>query len=173
MPVTKPKKSKVDLRKEAAAANGDEENIEITEELLLEVCPKELLKQFKAAKTPAARVDMLYAVEHNELKKAKAEAAAIENLTKKLRQWFIQEYKDDDAQGVVGKTAKLELKPKEVAIVEDWDKFYAHIAKKKEFDLLNKAVNSKAVGERWENDKEVPGIGRFTKKSISLTKKDR
>lgn len=160
---------KVDMKKEARTANG-EGNVEvkITDAFLREVCPDYILARFKAAKTPAARADLLLELDRNELKKKRDAFNSVDNFIKKLEAWFVQEFRDDQ-RGVTGKQGRVEIKSKEIASVEDWAKFYKHIAARKEFDLLNKAVNQKAVQERWEQKKNIPGVGKFVKKVVSLT----
>lgn len=161
---------KIDLKKEAKKANRETEvDNAITDDILLEMCPdKDVLKRFKAAKTPAARADLLFSLDRNELKELRHAFKAMDDFVGKLEQWFIQEFTDDQ-QGVTGKLGRVEIKSSEVAIVEDWDKFYGHIKKKGEFDLLNRAVNQKAVQGRWEQGKQIAGIGKFNKKKVSLT----
>lgn len=164
---------KIDLSKEAvkttAGAEEEAEVVKIDDAFLREICPKALLPAFKQAKTPAARADFLYNVENLELKKARATFKEIDNFVTKLEAWFIQEFAGDQ-KGVTGKVGRVEVTDKKIATVIDWTKFYKHIQKKGEFDLLNKAVNQKAVQERWEQEKTVPGVDTFTKKVISLTK---
>ena len=159
---------KVDLKKEAAAMEGDVPEA-VTEETLFEFCPKEFLAQFKKAKTPAARADLLYLIDEEAGKRAK-EVDAVKKFVSKLEQWFIEQLPSDDATGIAGKVGRVAIKLKEIATVADWTKFYKHIQKKGEFELLNRAVNQKAVKERWEQNKAVPGVDRFTKKTVSLTK---
>jgi hypothetical protein len=72
--------------------------------------------------------------------------------------------------GAVGRAYKAIVVREEVPQVEDWDKFYAHLLKTKNFSLLNKAVNRAAVKEIWDDGKKVPGVGKFQAKKISLTK---
>jgi hypothetical protein len=161
--------SKVNLKQAAIDTAGDAEpEVTISEDLLLEICPASVLKQFKAAKSIGARADFLYSVDKGELKKLRDAYKAMDNFVTKLEQWFIQELSDDE-RGVAGKVGRVEVKVKELATVEDWTAFYAHIAKKKEFDLLNKALNQKSIQARWEDNKEIPGVGKFSKKTISLT----
>lgn len=163
-----PPKKKINLEEEAQNSNAPTKEL-ITEDLLLEICPKEILSAFKKAKSPASRADFLYQIDNNELKALKKKAAEMDNFVTKLEAWFVQEFKDDQ-RGVTGKVGRVEVKEKKVAIVEDWDAFYANIKKKGEFELLNRAVNQKAVAERWEAKKQVPGVGKFVKHVISLTK---
>jgi hypothetical protein len=163
-------KKKVNWSKEVEQANeGVEVKPLITDVVLSELCPNIIQKRFKAAKTPAARADLLYELTHNELKALRSAFQTMDDFLGKLEQWFVQEFQDDQ-RGVTGKFGRVEIKTKEVPTVVDWAKFYAHLAKKKEFELLNKALNGKAVKERWENGKEVPGVGKFSRKSVSLTR---
>lgn len=155
-----------DMASKGAAAAKVE--VKITPEKLLEACPKEFLSRFKAAKTPAARADLLYSLTENEWKERKKNLDVLDKFLSVLEQWFIQEFKDDQ-RGVTGKQGRVEVKDKEVANVEDWDKLYAHILKAKAFSLLNRALNQKAVKERWEVKKNVPGVKRFIAKTLSLT----
>lgn len=165
-------KKKVDLKKAAKASNTVAEmEPQITEAMLVEYCPKDLVKRLKAAKTPAARADLLYEIEHNELKKARDAYNAVDKFTKKLEAWFIQEFHDDQ-RGVTGKLARVEIKSKTIGRVpaESWPIFYKYIQRKGEFDLLNKALNQKAISARWEVKKEIPGVVPYPVKSVSLTK---
>jgi hypothetical protein len=161
--------AKKGLEKDAEKANkGAEVQDKISEAFLRDLCPKNILSRFKAAKTPAARADLLFVLSNKEWKDLKKAFDAVDNFLGKLEQWFVQEFRDDQ-RGVTGRQARVEIKSKEIATVEDWSKFYKYIAKRQEFDLLNKAVNQKAVQERWEQKKQVPGVGKFTKKVVSLT----
>lgn len=181
--MAKPKK--VDLAKEAAKANdGAEVEAQITDTLLAELAPESIRKLLKIKAlpkkrkdddqeyvielTPAARADLLFTLTATEWKELKKAFDAMDTFLGKLEAWFVQEFRDSQT-GVTGKVGRVEVKSKEIASVEDWEKFYANIKKKGEFDLLNKAVNQKAVKERWEQGKEVPGVGKFVKKVISLT----
>jgi hypothetical protein len=161
-------KKKIDFAAEADANVESAADKLITDDHLLEACPAELVKRFKAAKTPAARADLLYSLSNGELKELRQAFKEMDDFVGQLEAWFIQELANDQT-GVAGRLGRVEIKRKEIATVEDWSKFYEHIRKKKEFDLLNRAVNQKAVKERWEQAKDIPGVGRFVKKSVSIT----
>lgn len=166
-------KKKVDLAAEAqASAGGAQVEGDITFDDLLELAPSPaILKRLKATDDNGAKLtDLLYKYTNNELSKKRKEFNTMEEFAKKLSQYLLQELQYAELEGVTGKFGRIEVKEKEVASVEDWTKFYAHIKRMNAFDLLNKAVNQKAVKERWENKKQVPGVGVFNKKSLSLTK---
>lgn len=162
--------TKVNLKKEAKKVVDETEyEGEITEEVLFEHCPKEYLAAFKKAKTPGQRADLLYAVDTHRLECARIVEAQKKFVTK-LEKWFIQTLPDSEATGIAGQVARVQIKHKERPSVVNWDKVYDHIRKSKEFELLNRAVNAKAVKERWEAGKQVPGIEKFAYKDVSVTK---
>lgn len=153
----------------AEAADIPEDIVQpITDALLLELAPSSMKALFKKCKTPAARADFLYALDKGELKKARDAYNELDAFAKKLKGWFIQEFRDDQ-RGVTGKKGRVEVNAKQVPQVTDWPAFYAHIAKKKEWELLSKAIKPAAIEERWEQGKEVPGVGHFTVNKVSLT----
>lgn len=86
--------------------------------------------------------------------------------------------------GAVGKEYIGKVYNDTVYQVEDWAKFYAHIKKTGEFELLNRALNQTSVqdrvdaqtrptgkrGEKWE-PKLPPGVKRFNVVKLSVTKR--
>ena len=162
--------AKINLAKEAKKIVDDTEiEDEITEEVLFECCPKEFLAAFKKAKTPGQRADLLYAADEYRLAEGK-KVEAMKKFVTKLEKWFIQELPESDSTGVAGKVARVQIKRKERPSVMDWDKFYDYIRKNRAFELHNRAVNAKAVKDRREQGKAVPGVEKFPYKDVSVTK---
>lgn len=161
-------KEHMDKLAKTSAPKGDVEGV-VTEKMLRELCPKKIRAALAKAKTPGQRADLLYAIEHGAYKQARIQYNELGDFLTKLETWFKQTLPKTKATGVTGKLARVEVKPKDIPKVEDWGKFYKHIASKKEFDLLNKAVNRAAVEERWTNDKQVPGVSKFRTQVVSLT----
>jgi hypothetical protein len=87
-----------------------------------------------------------------------------------LEEFFIKELEVGESSGVQGMHSRSQVTDSVVPVVNDWDAFYKHIAKTKSWELLNKAVNRAAVNERWENKRQVPGVGTFHAKRVSCTK---
>ena len=142
---------------------------EVTEELLFELCPAEFLVAFKKAKSAGQRADFLYAADGHRLE-LQREVEAQKKFITKLEKWFIQQLPEGDATGIAGQVARIQIKQKERPSVMNWDKFYDHIRKNRAFELLNRAVNTKAVKERWEAGKQIPGVEKFYYKDVSVTK---
>ena len=160
-------KKKKELK--ADAADIPEDIVQpITDAVLLEMAPATVKALFKKCKTPAARADFLYTLDKGELKKARDTYNDMDAFAKKLKAWFIQEFHDNQT-GVTGKVGRVEVKQSEVPQVTDWDALYKHILKKKEWELMGKTIKPAAVAERWEQGKEVPGVGHFTVNKVSLT----
>ena len=157
-----------DFAKTATPEEEDDDKI-VTEEMLLEFCPKEVLARFKKAKNIGARADLYYIVYNEDLKKLKAPVKAYEEFLKKLDRWFLQNIPEGQTE-VAGSVGRVGKKMKVIPRCVDWEKFYGYIKKKSAFELLNKAINAKAVGEYWDADKEVPGLDKFEVTSTSLTK---
>lgn len=89
---------------------------------------------------------------------------------KLLEDHFIQTLAAGEASGVQGKKSRVQITESLVPTVEDWPKFYAHIKKTGNFELLNRAPNKAAITERWDAKKQVPGIKPFHIKKVSCTK---
>lgn len=79
--------------------------------------------------------------------------------------------------GAVGKRFKAIRTETDTYSIEDDQVFYEHVRKTKDFSLLNRAINQKAVRERLEDPKfvkkfgaKVPGTKKFVKIGLSVTK---
>ena len=124
---------------------------------------------FKIPKKIGTCADRLYKIRQerfalqNEAKKLKEQEIMLEN-------YIIDELPKSDASGVAGKIARTSVETKQVPSVEDWPTFYRHVKRTGNFELLSRSLSGKAVRERWENGKDVPGVGSHTVVSVSLNK---
>lgn len=122
----------------------------------------------KLPKTLAACADLYYTTRQERLELdrqadelKKIEAAIKDHLINNLQK---------DTTGVAGKLCRVQVVIKPEPQVEDWPSFYAYVAKTKSFDLLQRRVSAPAVRERWEANKEIPGISAFQKVDLSIAK---
>lgn len=72
--------------------------------------------------------------------------------------------------GASGQHYRVQIKDKEIAIVQDWPQFHAWIAQNGRFDLLQKRIADKAVLEMIEGKQAPPGTDSFKKPVVSVTK---
>ncbi len=139
------------------------------------------LKRLKAATAkmtpekmkPGALADALYEMEQVS-KQLKVLSAPFDDVLdpkiKEVEEHFIRTLEVGEMSGVQGLAARVQITDAVIPTVDDWEKFYAHIKKTGNFELLNRAPNRKAITERWDAKKQVPGVGKFVKKSVSCTK---
>jgi hypothetical protein len=125
-------------------------------------------KMPKLPKSLGACVDLAHDLREKRLTMQK-EVDAVEAQEKFVREHIIKSVPKGDS-GAVGKRFKGVVLTEDIPQVEDWDVFYRHISKTKSFDLLNRAVNRKAVSERWADKKAVPGVKVFKAVKLSITK---
>lgn len=140
-------------------------------------------KKLKLPKSLGACADLLYDTREERLT-LKKEVDAIQAEETEIKDHLIQKLDKGNEGGAVGKHHKAIAKNDVIYRVEDWDKFYAHIKKTGEFDLLNRMLNQAAVKERvdmqtpptapkarakWK-PKLPPGIGTMNIVKLSVTK---
>ena len=143
-----------------ASANPETTEVEIVE--------RTLKKKFKIPASFGKVADLLYTTRQERLRLAKV-VEMLEQQEKELKNHVINNLSKGDS-GAAGRIARVQVIVEPQPTVEDWDEFYKHIKKKGEFDLLNRAPNRKAIAERWNNGKEVPGVGKFDAVKVSVTK---
>ena len=73
-------------------------------------------------------------------------------------------------KGAVGERYRVQVTTKPVATVEDRDAFNAYVLENARLDLLSSSISQKAVKEMWEDDQQIPGVGKFNKVGLSFNK---
>jgi hypothetical protein len=129
------------------------------------------MAELKIPKTDGACADMLYRLREKRLK-LQREADAVKADEAVLTAHLLNNLSANDAEGVKGKVASVNVLRKTTANAKDWDKFFAWMKKdKRRFALMGKRLNDKACREQWEANKVIPGIEQYRFKKLSLTKK--
>lgn len=122
----------------------------------------------KMPTTLGATIDALWKI----IEERKALSAADKALSEKeqiLRDHLQNNFDKSGLGGAKGKLAAVSLKTQTVADVQDWDKFYAYIAKNKAWECLQKRPGITALRERWDAGKEVPGVSSKEITVLSVT----
>jgi hypothetical protein len=130
---------------------------------------KKPLTKSQYPKTIKAIIDKLVEVEaatahHNKIAKEFSKAQF------DFENYIIETFKKTELEGAQGKTHQLKISRSEHPVPKNWPKIYDYIVKNKAFDLLQKRLSSTAVKARWKDKKVVPGIEKFDKLGLSLTK---
>lgn len=126
-------------------------------------------KPFKLPKTVAEAADMYYTKREDRL----ALGRQVEKLASEetlLREFIIDNLPKSQATGVAGKIARVQITKKPKPTFTDFNEFCKYVARTKSFDLLQKRLNEQAVKERWEDKKEIPGVGTHIVIGVSVTK---
>lgn len=124
---------------------------------------------FSFPDSPGVRADLLYTLREKRLA-LQRQCEMFDKAESALENYFIESLPVSDATGLSGSRAKVQVNSKNVPQVEDWPKFYNYVARTKSFEFLQRRLNEKAIKERWENKKAVPGVGVFIAKKVSCTK---
>jgi hypothetical protein len=103
-------------------------------------------------------------------KAIEATAAAVKAQETAFEDAIFKRFKNADLQGARGKQAQASISRQEIPTIEDDTKFFAYVLKTKQFDLLQRRLSTDAIKQRWADGKVVPGIGKFTKIRLHLTK---
>lgn len=134
-----------------------------------QAAPKTKAKLFKIPTKIGECADLLYTTRQDRLALQK-QVTELEDREKALKAHIIETVPKSSATGAAGKVARVQVVNQDEPVVQDWEEFYKHVKKKGEFDLLNRALNRTAVKARWDNDKQIPGVGHFTATKVSVTK---
>lgn len=81
--------------------------------------------------------------------------------------------KDMDANGVTfikNGTARVSITESIKAKIDDFDLLRQHILNTESFELLNRAINTKAYQERLKMGEEVPGLSPYVLRKVNYGK---
>lgn len=112
------------------------------------------------AKTLGALADEWWEIKQQRLA-ADRTAAKLKAREDMLQSAIIMQCRLQEITGVGGQVVRVGVWKDEVPTVKDWDKFYTHIKKTGDFDLLERRPSKAAVKLRWEDGKVVPGVEKF------------
>ena len=158
--------------------------VDLNKELKAAVCALQpaakrlttLLTKLDPVKMPAgAASDLLYDL-RQAVKQLSGVTAAVDDVVvpavKVLEEHFINTLAADEASGLQGMHSRTQVTESPVPVIkpENWLKFFAYVAKTKQWELLLHKVNTEAVRERWKEKKQVKYIEVFHAKRVSSTK---
>lgn len=99
------------------------------------------------------------------------EVEAVEARERELREHILANLsKSTHTTGVAGRRFRAQRVEKVVPAADDWTKIHAYVQETGRFDLLQKRLSDKAVSDAWDEGDEIPGVERFIKVDLSVTK---
>lgn len=129
-------------------------------------------KQAVSRKIPATlgeAADLLYRV-RAEKSEAENVVKEINTFKRELENYIIDNLPKSNASGISGTIAKVRVYTDDVPTVDDWDKFYKYVSRKKAFELMQRRLAVVAIRERQANGEKLPGVGTFRVVKVSVTK---
>ena len=115
------------------------------------------------------KLDRLYKLN---LKKSEAEEA-VKKINAKITEAeddILDTIKKEDLEGAEGKLARCSINRSVVGNITDWIAFCKYMSRNKRWDMVQKRIALKAYRDTLESGKKVPGVEKYTKVSLSLTK---
>ena len=114
-------------------------------------------------------IDLAYHMRTERLELEK-QAADMEAERRTLVDHIILSFNKTELDGAKGKMATATILTKTSAKVADFDAFRTWVIKSQAWEFLWRAANLAACKEAWDEGKTVPGVERFDKIDLSLTK---
>lgn len=121
-------------------------------------------------KTPGGCVDAIYKLDM-EITATKKTLKEQEEQRSALAEHVQTVFTKEKITSAKTKNARVEFKPKHRWNAEDWDKIHAYITKNKAWDLMQKRLSDKAIDDRIEDGKKIPGVKKFSYNKMSITEK--
>lgn len=105
------------------------------------------------------------------LKRKDADRAAkkLKDKEDELRKHMINSYTNQQLKSIRGPKVLVSLVETEVPVVDNWKAFFSYAKRKGNEDLLQHSVSTPAWRERLADNKKVPGVKKFTRKSLRIT----
>jgi hypothetical protein len=127
-------------------------------------------KAQKIPATPGLAVDLL-----DKMRDArKALGAKVEEMKRQedaLEAAIFDKFKKADLEGCRGKRAQASISRSEVPTLDNDEAFFKHLKKHPEdLDLLQRRLSVEAARARWADGVAVPGVGKYTRISLHLSK---
>jgi hypothetical protein len=123
------------------------------------------------APTPgvSAAVDKYVDVRATRLKLDK-QSALLKEEEEKLKAGLIEFMLTNQQSVVASEHTALTLNTRLTPTAEDWEAIQKYVAENEAFDLLTHKLSAPAIVARWEAGEEIPGVGRFMVKTLSVSK---
>lgn len=113
--------------------------------------------------------DKLYLIRQKRFALQK-EVDALKKSEAEIEAYLVDELPKVEAKGVAGAVARVQIKTKDVPIVEDWDAVYRYIAETNNYQLLNRRINTTAYTELAASGENIDGISERKIISLGLNK---
>lgn len=119
------------------------------------------------APSVGAVIDQLWGYREQK-RKLEADVKEVDLKIKDIEDQLLERLDKEGLEKATGAKASVSVTSSVVADVQDWDAYFAYMAKNKFWHLVQRRASDPGVRELWEQGKKVPGVVPFTKKRINL-----
>lgn len=123
----------------------------------------------KLPKALGAKVDLFFELQEQRLA-LERQADKIHEQERFVRDHLIEAIPKLELDGARGRIGQVALKHVTMPSLADSERFYQHVQKTGEFDLLQKRLNEGACRERWEQNKVIPGVQQLGVIKLSVSR---
>lgn len=111
----------------------------------------------------------------NDFRRLDAETKALKDEFKRLEDEVIQELVDTGMTRAGNAVATVSLSEEDLPSVdpEQWDELQEYLMENGYTECIPRRLNSAPVRALWQMGIELPGVSRYTKRKLSLTKVNR
>lgn len=92
-------------------------------------------------------------------------------ILEEMKSVLLTTFNKEDVNGAVGKTGKVVVSKTTLPDVKNWPEVYNYIYENKAWDMLQKRVSTTAYRARLEEGEQVPGIKKFVKVDLKISKR--
>lgn len=112
-------------------------------------------------------IDTLYDLRQQKVEAEKV-VKAIEEQIVALNEALLARLDEEETTKGAGKKASASITTAVVGSVTDWEAFWAYVAKKKYFHLIQKRTSDPALREIWDKNQAIPGVEKFHKRTLNI-----
>ncbi len=120
-------------------------------------------------KTLGACIDRLYREKAERITLGK-QVDKMKSAEYALREHILQQFPKAKLKAASGKVGAVARTEKDMPRVTDWEAVHDFIHENDAYDLFQRRLHEGAVAERWAEGVEIPGVDRFKKVDLSVTK---
>ena len=124
---------------------------------------------YKFPKTLGTCADKLYKLKEQR-RTAKKVLDLLDEERKALELHIINALPKSRASGVSGKLGCVKVVTDEVPTYQDKKAFQEYVKETGRFDLMQGRLSKAAIQDMWDDDVDIPGIGKHNVIKVSLTK---
>jgi hypothetical protein len=126
--------------------------------------------KYKVPKAIGAAIDLLQRV-RSERQALASKAESMKEQENLLESRIFEMFKKSELEGARGKLAQASISKSDVPTIVNNVELDRYVLKTKQLDLFQRRLSVEACRSRWDEGVVIPGVTKFTKIRLHLTKR--